>query len=105
MKDLLVICDAETVWSDFFRKVEREFVPADSQERLREDTNNTNERGCKDLSDNVGKFCHVVTRVRDMSELVEIRYFPTRTYCSLAKGCSLPSLHNAVRSYYCCVGL
>ena len=35
---------------DFFSKVEREFVPADLQERLLKDMNNMRERDCVDLS-------------------------------------------------------
>ena len=34
---------------DFFSKVEREFVPADLQERLRKDMNDMRERDCVDL--------------------------------------------------------
>ena len=60
---------------DFFSKVEREFVPADSQERLHEDTNNMRERDCEDLPDYVCKFRHVVTQVLEMSEMDQIMYF------------------------------
>uniref|UniRef100_A0AAV1TGI5 CCHC-type domain-containing protein n=1 Tax=Peronospora matthiolae TaxID=2874970 RepID=A0AAV1TGI5_9STRA len=64
-----------TTVDDFFFKIEREFVPADLQERLREEMNDMRERDCKDLSDYVGKFRHVVTQVQDMSELDRIMYF------------------------------
>ena len=60
---------------DFFIKFEREFVPADLQERLREEMNNLRERDCRDLPDYVGKSRHVVTQVRDVSELDQIMYF------------------------------
>ena len=60
---------------DFFSKVEREFVPADSQERLHEDTNNMRERDCEDLPDYVCKFRRVVTQAREMSEMDQIMYF------------------------------
>uniref|UniRef100_A0AAV1U0I3 CCHC-type domain-containing protein n=1 Tax=Peronospora matthiolae TaxID=2874970 RepID=A0AAV1U0I3_9STRA len=64
-----------TIVDDFFFKIEREFVPADLQERLREEMNDMRERDCKDLPDYVGKFRHVVTQVQDMSELDRIMYF------------------------------
>ena len=56
----------------FFSKVERELVPAYLQERLRNDTNNMRERDCEDLPNYVCKFRHVVTQVREMSELDQI---------------------------------
>ena len=49
---------------EFFSKVEREFVPADLQERLREDMNNMRERDCEGLPDYVCRFRHVVTKAR-----------------------------------------
>nr|CCA26000.1 retrotransposon protein putative [Albugo laibachii Nc14] len=54
---------AVTNVDDFFIKFEREFVPADLQERLREEMNNLRERDCRDLPDYVGKSRHVVTQV------------------------------------------
>ena len=57
---------------DLFSKVEREFFPADLKERLREDLNNMIERDCEELPNYVCKFRHVVTQVREMSELDQI---------------------------------
>ena len=61
--------------NDFFSKVEREFVRADSRERLREDMNKMKERDCEDIPDYVCKFRHVVTQAREISELDQIMYF------------------------------
>lgn len=87
---------------DFFAKLEREFVPADLQERLREQMNELRERNCMDLPDYVGKFRNLVTQVNDMSELDKIMYFirglPTRTREVLL-------FHDADRGHYGCVGL
>ena len=63
-----------TTVDEFFFKIEREFVPADLQERLREEMNDMRERDYKDLPDYVGKFRHVVTQVQVMSELDRIMY-------------------------------
>lgn len=64
-----------TTVDDFFSKIEREFVPADLQERLREEMIDMRERDCKDLPDYVGKFHPVFTQVRNMSKLDRIIYF------------------------------
>nr|CCA25679.1 hypothetical protein PITG_05996 [Albugo laibachii Nc14] len=63
---------------EFFSKVERELVPADLKERVREEMNNLGERDCRTIPDYVGTFCYVVTQVREMSELDQIMYFLRR---------------------------
>ncbi|KAG1692010.1 hypothetical protein DVH05_025988 [Phytophthora capsici] len=60
---------------DFVGKLEEEFVPPDLQERLRDQMNDLKERHCKDLPDYISKFRHLITQVKEMSELDKIMYF------------------------------
>ncbi|KAG6610911.1 uncharacterized protein IUM83_08079 [Phytophthora cinnamomi] len=60
---------------DFFLKLEKEFVPPDLQERLRDQMNDLKERQCRDLPDCISKFRHLITQVKEMSELDKIMYF------------------------------
>ncbi|POM77209.1 Hypothetical protein PHPALM_5440 [Phytophthora palmivora] len=60
---------------DFFEKLEEEFVPPDLQERLRDQMNDLKERQCKDLPDYISRFKHLITKVKEMSELDKIMYF------------------------------
>ncbi|KAJ8525492.1 hypothetical protein ON010_g15622 [Phytophthora cinnamomi] len=60
---------------DFFLKLEEEFVPPDLQERLRDQMNDLKERQCRDLPDYISKFRHLITQVKEMSELDKIMYF------------------------------
>ncbi|GMF46658.1 unnamed protein product [Phytophthora fragariaefolia] len=60
---------------DFFEKLEEEFVPPDLQERLRDQMNDLKERQCRDLPDYISKFRHLITQVKEMSELDNIMYF------------------------------
>ncbi|GMF50473.1 unnamed protein product [Phytophthora fragariaefolia] len=60
---------------DFFEKLEEAFVPPDLQERLRGQMNDLKERQCRDLPDYTSKFRHLITQVKEMSELDKIMYF------------------------------
>ncbi|GMF21138.1 unnamed protein product [Phytophthora fragariaefolia] len=60
---------------DFFEKLEEAFVPPDLQERLRDQMNDLKERQCRDLPDYISKFRHLITQVKEMSELDKIVYF------------------------------
>ncbi|KAE9286105.1 hypothetical protein PF008_g26744 [Phytophthora fragariae] len=59
---------------EFFEKLEEEFVPPDLQERLRDQMNDLKERQCRDLPDYISKFRHLITQVKEMSELDKIMY-------------------------------
>ncbi|GMF17534.1 unnamed protein product [Phytophthora fragariaefolia] len=60
---------------DIFKKLEEGFVPPDLQERLRDQMNDLKERQCRDLPDYISKFTHLITQVKEMSELDKIMYF------------------------------
>ncbi|KAF1319537.1 Retroelement pol polyprotein, partial [Globisporangium splendens] len=66
--------DISTV-DEFFEELEREFVPADFQVRLRDRLRALNQKSCQGLSDYVTKFSYTMTQVEEMSELDKVVYF------------------------------
>ena len=64
----------------FFEMLEREFVPADLQLRLREELRNLNQRNCRDLADYVTRFRGIMNQVTQMTHWIKS--------CTLIKGCS-----------------
>ncbi|GMF39303.1 unnamed protein product [Phytophthora fragariaefolia] len=71
---------------DFFKKLEEAFVPPDLQERLRDQMNDLKERQCRDFPDYISKFWHLITQVKEMSELDEIMYFLRGLPSSIREG-------------------
>ncbi|KAF1334823.1 Retroelement pol polyprotein, partial [Globisporangium splendens] len=59
----------------FFLELGNEFVPADLQERLRDQLGELSQGQCRGLDDYVSRFGHVITQVQEMSELDKIIYF------------------------------
>lgn len=55
---------------DYFSKVEREFVLANLEERLREDMNNMRELDCEDLPDYASKFLQTIVTSVFVSNLI-----------------------------------
>ncbi|KAF1317106.1 polyprotein, partial [Globisporangium splendens] len=66
--------EIETV-DQFFLELGNEFVPADLQERLRDQLGELSQGQCRGLDDYVSRFRHVITQVQEMSELDKIMYF------------------------------
>ncbi|KAF1317743.1 Retroelement pol polyprotein, partial [Globisporangium splendens] len=66
--------EIETV-DQFFLELGNEFVPADLQERLRDQLGELSQGQCRDLDDYVSRFRHVITQVQEMSELDKIMHF------------------------------
>ena len=60
---------------EFFLAVEKEFVPADLQQRLRDDLHRLRQASCKGLMDYIAKFRHIISQVEDMTEIDQIIYF------------------------------
>uniref|UniRef100_M4C4F9 Retrotransposon gag domain-containing protein n=1 Tax=Hyaloperonospora arabidopsidis (strain Emoy2) TaxID=559515 RepID=M4C4F9_HYAAE len=59
----------------FFTELDREFVPDDLQQRLRDDMHSIKQSACRNLTDYVTRFRQVMVQVTDMSELDKIIYF------------------------------
>ncbi|KAF1327470.1 Retroelement pol polyprotein, partial [Globisporangium splendens] len=66
--------EIETV-DQFFLELGNEFVPADLQERLRDQLGELSQGQSRGLDDYVSRFRHVITQVQEMSELDKIMYF------------------------------
>ncbi|TMW66815.1 hypothetical protein Poli38472_014127 [Pythium oligandrum] len=60
---------------EFFTELHREFVPADLQQRLRDQLNALQQRDCRDLADYIAKHRQLMVQVRDMSEIDKVIYF------------------------------
>ncbi|KAF1333192.1 polyprotein, partial [Globisporangium splendens] len=66
--------EIETV-DQFFLELGNEFIPADLQERLRDQLGELSQGQSRGLDDYVSRFRHVITQVQEMSELDKIMYF------------------------------
>ncbi|KAF1330411.1 polyprotein, partial [Globisporangium splendens] len=66
--------EIETV-DQFFLELGNEFIPADLQERLRDQLGELSQGQSRGLGDYVSRFRHVITQVQEMSELDKIMYF------------------------------
>ncbi|KAF1328523.1 Retroelement pol polyprotein, partial [Globisporangium splendens] len=66
--------EIETV-DQFFLELGHEFIPADLQERLRDQLGELSQGQSRGLDDYVSRFRHVITQVQEMSELDKITYF------------------------------
>ncbi|KAF1324365.1 polyprotein, partial [Globisporangium splendens] len=66
--------EIETV-DQFFLELGNEFIPADLQERLRDQLGELSQGQSRGLDDYVSRFRHVITQVQEMSELDKITYF------------------------------
>ncbi|KAF1319757.1 Retroelement pol polyprotein, partial [Globisporangium splendens] len=66
--------EIETV-DQFFLELGSEFIPADLQERLRDQLGELSQGQSRGLDDYVSRFRHVITQVQEMSELDKIMYF------------------------------
>jgi len=64
----------ETV-SQFFIELDREFVPADLQQRLRDEINNLRQKDCKNLADYIARFRQLNLQIKGMNEIDKIVYF------------------------------
>ncbi|POM62324.1 LOW QUALITY PROTEIN: hypothetical protein PHPALM_28541 [Phytophthora palmivora] len=60
---------------DVFEKLEEGFVPPYLQECLRDQMNDLKERQCTDLPDYISRVRHLITQVKEMSEMDKIMYF------------------------------
>ncbi|KAF1316556.1 Gag/polymerase/env polyprotein, partial [Globisporangium splendens] len=63
--------DISTV-KEFLEELEKEFVPADFQVRLRDQLRALNQKSCQGLSDYVTKFRYIMVQVEEMSELDKV---------------------------------
>ncbi|TYZ67859.1 hypothetical protein PybrP1_006132, partial [[Pythium] brassicae (nom. inval.)] len=61
----------ETV-SQFFIELDREFVPADLQQRLRDEINNLRQKDCKNLADYIARFRQLNLQIKGMNEIDKI---------------------------------
>ncbi|KAF1334741.1 Retroelement pol polyprotein, partial [Globisporangium splendens] len=66
--------EIETV-DQFFLELGNEFIPADLQERLRDQLGELSQGQSRGLGDYVSRFRRVITQVQEMSELDKIMYF------------------------------
>ncbi|KAF1326506.1 Retroelement pol polyprotein, partial [Globisporangium splendens] len=66
--------EIETV-DQFFLELGNEFIPADLQERLRDQLGELSQGQSRGLDDYVSRFRHAITQVQEMSELDKIMYF------------------------------
>ncbi|KAF1326163.1 Retroelement pol polyprotein, partial [Globisporangium splendens] len=66
--------EIETV-DQFFLELGNEFIPADLQERLRDQLGELSQGQSRGHDDYVSRFRHVITQVQEMSELDKIMYF------------------------------
>ncbi|TYZ61265.1 hypothetical protein PybrP1_004321, partial [[Pythium] brassicae (nom. inval.)] len=59
----------------FFIELDREFVPADLQQRLRDEINNLRQEDCKNLADYIARFRQLNLQIKGMNEIEKIVYF------------------------------
>ncbi|KAI9913299.1 hypothetical protein PsorP6_006213 [Peronosclerospora sorghi] len=61
--------------SQFFIELDREFVPTDLQQRLRDDINNLRQKDCKNLADYISKLRYLNLQPKGTNEIDKIVYF------------------------------
>ena len=55
--------------------MEKEFVPAKLQQRLRDDLHRLKQANCKGLTDYIAKFRQIISQVEDTTEINQVIYF------------------------------
>ncbi len=60
---------------EFFSGIHNEFVPADLQQRLRDQLHRLKQARCQSLTDYIAKFRQIMIEITDMSELDKVVYF------------------------------
>ena len=60
---------------DFFLAVEKDFVPVDLQQRLRDDLHRLKQTHCKRLMDYIAKCRQIISQVEEMTEIDQIIFF------------------------------
>ena len=60
---------------DFFIELDREFLPEDLQQRLRDQLNDLQQRNGRDISDYIARHRHIMAQIRSMSEIDKVIHF------------------------------